>query len=690
VKKRRIYKFIILGLISLFLFLAAGAALFVYFYPKENLRNLITARAEQSLKRKITIKDIDYGFRGIILRDIRLYDGPSEKDEKLAVAGEAAIRFSFFSLLRKQFTINYIHLENFEINIVYVNDVSNIENMINGLKTPDDGGSSLSAKVSTIALKHAKISLINPPEHLRPLAGTYMVDGVMESGNKNDFYVSDCKIIMPEKRGIAYPDLRILPLRDNFEITGEVRFDRASLLWVYTWGKNFTLPYTNFSGDVKNLKITKNSVEGNAKGSSLLANQKVLLANGFCRVNITGETVVVSNLKASIHTSHFGIRNLTFSFSGKMKKIDIPSLEVSLGDVTPLLEFLPADLYGNLAGNFLYENNLYSADFTFKDVGYDRRTRILSGVTGQVKVHNNTFQVQNLPVLVYGQACLVSAGAKDGQFRKFLVNLTSKDFRMKREESKTPFNFSPVHLPIEMAGTVDIENFHYDKIDMSKISATYTMAKGSITVNKMAAQFMGGEVNGRAHIDLSKASPDIDVGLSFSRVKVQNLTNLSEQFSNRLFGVAAGMIDVKFSIDRDFNIFNSLKGKMEFNIDNGKLVNTGIQDGLGIWLAELKYKLKDLEFSKIYGNCSFSGINYNVNSLIFNSKDIRLKLNGYLNKLLEGDLKIDLEFTGNFIKDLPNPGLLQINKYKKGNWYVIPFQAKGKDITDSKNIKKLY
>jgi hypothetical protein len=33
--------------------------------------------------------------------------------------------------------------------------------------------------------------------------------------------------------------------------------------------------------------------------------------------------------------------------------------------------------------------------------------------------------------------------------------------------------------------------------------------------------------------------------------------------------------------------------------------------------------------------------------------------------------------------------LLQLNKYKRDRWYVIPFQSKGKDVTDSKNIVRL-
>jgi hypothetical protein len=57
---------------------------------------------------------------------------------------------------------------------------------------------------------------------------------------------------------------------------------------------------------------------------------------------------------------------------------------------------------------------------------------------------------------------------------------------------------------------------------------------------------------------------------------------------------------------------------------------------------------------------------------------------------LQGDLKIDLQFNRNFIIDLPNPAFIQLAKYKKGGWYSIPFEVRGKDITDSKNMRRLY
>ena len=119
------------------------------------------------------------------------------------------------------------------------------------------------------------------------------------------------------------------------------------------------------------------------------------------------------------------------------------------------------------------------------------------------------------------------------------------------------------------------------------------------------------------------------------------------------------------------------------------MVNTGIQDGLIIFLSELRYKLKDLEFNKIYGNLDISGKNFRINSFIFNSEDVRLSLNGSLNSdLIAKDINMKLEFNNHFIKDVPRPAVVMFGEYSSGKWYVIPFSLNG-NITESKNMKML-
>lgn len=160
-----------------------------------------------------------------------------------------------------------------------------------------------------------------------------------------------------------------------------------------------------------------------------------------------------------------------------------------------------------------------------------------------------------------------------------------------------------------------------------------------------------------------------------------------EKLNNRFFGFADGTANLNMAIRE--NIIDTIKGNAIFNVTKGKMVNTGIQDGLIIFLSELRYKLKNLEFNKIYGNIDISGRNFKINSFIFNSEDLRLSLQGNLNSdLTAKDINMKLEFNNHFIKDIPRPALAVFNEYSSGKWFIIPFLLNG-NITESKNMKML-
>jgi len=100
----------------------------------------------------------------------------------------------------------------------------------------------------------------------------------------------------------------------------------------------------------------------------------------------------------------------------------------------------------------------------------------------------------------------------------------------------------------------------------------------------------------------------------------------------------------------------------------------------------------DLEFNKIYGNIEINGPKYTVNSFIFNSQNIRFNIKGvFTDQLVADPISINMEFSKYFIQDIARPLVVAsgYNKYLRGDWYYIPFQVNG-DLTDSRNIKKLY
>jgi hypothetical protein len=71
-------------------------------------------------------------------------------------------------------------------------------------------------------------------------------------------------------------------------------------------------------------------------------------------------------------------------------------------------------------------------------------------------------------------------------------------------------------------------------------------------------------------------------------MKINDLKFADDNLNNRLFGFADGSVNIGFGFRE--NMTETLKGNATFNVSKGKVVNTGIQNGLIIFLAELRYK----------------------------------------------------------------------------------------------------
>lgn len=675
------FKLVIIIITSLITIAAATAALFLYVYPKDKLLSLLISEVEQSLQRKITVSDIDYSFRGIILRDLIVYDGGSSEAPILTSAERASIRFSLFSLFYKRLSISTIAIDDLKINIIYTDGLSNIQRLLEDIKS--EGGTPLTTEISRITLNNARITLGEAPDVLKPLSGEYTVNGTVDISEKGKILLSDSRVILPKKRGIATGDIAI-STDTHFEINGYVKLNNFSILWTYEWGDSTLLPFISYTGSVKKLRITKNIVQGWVNGSSQMRGNKTLQANGFCKVDIPGKIVYLSNVTGALQNSKVTIKELIFSFGGKIIKSNYTNLNADLADLSPFLKSIPENSFGYVNGNLRFANNRYNGSIELRDVGYNKTDNLISDINGSIVLENNVFKKENVHLLIHGQPFRLSIASTDGELSRFFINLKAQKFSIKQGEDKKKLPDLNVTIPFEVSGIIGIESLAIGDLHSSDLLVNCSLNQNIIEINRLNCKFMGGRVLGKGRVDLGRETPSIDFTVQFSDVKVQNISSLSEKFKNRVFGIANGGADVKFTLEKDFTIQRTLRGKMEFNIDKGKFVNTGIQNNLGIWLSELRHKLRDLEFNKIYGNFNIAGQTYIINSFIFIAPDIRLKVDGYLNENLEGDIPINLEFNDNFIQDLPNPARLRLLQYKRGSWYQRKIQVKG-DITDSKN-----
>ncbi len=678
-----------LTILSVILAGVAGISIIVYLFPRERVLSILVERAEASLNRKLTIEEIDYGIRGINLKNITLFDGLTGKDEVLARAAEGRINVSLNSLLRRELDLNYISIDQLRLVVSYKDGVSNLERFIRDIVSPDK--TSFTTKLAYIHLSQASISLQNAPRHLKPLEGDYIINGTLDVTDTKNINVSEFSIRLPEKRGTITSDsiLVSIPEKGGFSIKTDAVLEKCSLMWVYGWKSSGPLPFRSFDGTVQNLVINPEEVTGQARGYSSLSNSGILHASGSCRVHIPTLYTHIFNATGKTGQSTASLKTLGITGKGEVVSIVINSINVDLNDIRGLMPFLPDNMYGRATGQFSYDKKTINADIRLSGASVGHKSKIVSGINGDFHIINNTFRKEGIALSVLDTPFSVSIATVGNKFDRFVVNASAKEMKIGTEgKGKSELDLSGINIPVSISGRINIDRVMVDKYSFSQAGVVYTTSGKQITINRAGAKFMGGDLEGKGVIDFSRSSMDIETGFTFNRIRVQNISELNEKFKNRVFGTAEGKADVSLRIQKGVDTANSTRGRLEFTINHGKLVDTGIQNGLGIWLQELRFKLKDLEFNRIHGNFNIVGNNYYVNLFQFEAPDIRMKLNGYFNRDLSGDMKMNLEFNKTFIQDLPNPALIRLSQFKKGNWYTIPFKIKG-NITQSENITRI-
>jgi hypothetical protein len=694
-KLRKLLKILVGFLFLLLLLFTIGTALFIYFFPEERALTLIQNKAEEVLNTPVKIKSLNYGLKGITLTDITVFSSDKENQDLLKIE-EASILFSLFSLLRDELHIWSISLNGVILNFYFNDDgTHNYSSLISGINS--NGGKSnsekkgKSIKISRIALNNSILNLGNLPGIYKPLQGEYKIDSIIDLNEDNIYNIHNAEIILPENRGVIKPDVDLLS-GDKFKITGKADLEKCSLQWVYRFADNDPgLPFETVTAEVENLEITTEHIKGHAKGfSTLKKTEKKAVVDGWCRVDIKTLLVSIYDVKGTIDRTGFNLDSLVISGKrGSLVSFKASKADALIPDLRILLDFLPRGLYGGVKGSLSFDGKKYNGRLDLSECGLITENEIFSGLSTEIVINNNEFKKENIPVKISGHPCTISIATTGKEFNSFYIFIQSSSINLNeiinRQSSSSSEKFkSAKENDIFINGKIVINEITYDNIKFRNTNIDFDYSGSTIRINKISTSSLSGTITGNGQVSLSGSGPVINTTLNFRNIKIQDFPFQNQELKSRFFGLADG--NASLSIIPGKNPEETIKGKIVFNISKGKVVNTGVQNGLILFLAELRYKLRDLEFNKIYGNIDLDTGRYNINSFIFNSEDIRLSLNGVLDSNLHAkNMQMKLEFNNHFIKDIPRPAVAVLNKYQSGRWYVMPFVIKG-DITNSKNI----
>lgn len=696
-KLRKFLKIFVGFLFSLILLFTIGTAIFIYFFPEEKALDFIKNKTEEALKTRVEIEYLNYGFKGVTLNNIIIYNtDEKEKNSELLKIEEASILFSIFSLIKDEIHIWSINLKGLNINFFF-NDKGEhnfstlIKNISSNSENENQNNKGKSVIISRVNIDNTTLNLSNLPGNFKPLQGEYKLEGTIDFKENNIYNIHNSKIILPEGRGVLRPRVN-LTFADAFSIKGDVDLEKCSLIWVYRFAENDPdLAFETVTAGVDNLEITSNYVKGRVRGfSTLRKTDKKVDVDGWCNVDINTLLVSIYDVKGKLDSTSFNLNSLVISgMRGSLVSFKATNANATIPDLRILLDFLPNGLYGGVKGNLSFDGKKYNGLLDFSRCGLIRDTEIFSDLSTEVIINNNEFKKENVPVKLFGENSTLSIATTGENFKSFYVFLQSNKINLneiinRQTVQSTKKIKSGQEIDIAINGKIVLNDIIYDKIDFKNTNLDFSFTGKNILINKITTSTLSGIISGNGQVNLSDSEPSIIASLDFKDLKLQDFPYENENLKNRFFGFADG--NASLSIIPGKNAGENIRGKVVFNISKGKVVNTGVQNGLILFLAELRYKLKDLEFNKIYGNIDLDAGKYNINSFIFNSEDIRLSLNGALeNDLNAKDMQMKLEFNNHFIKDIPRPAVAFLNKYQSGKWYIMPFVING-DITNSKNI----
>ncbi len=705
-RKIKVFKIILISTTALIAVIASSTAALIYFFPEEKVRDLVQEKVRESMGLNVSFSKLSYSLRGITLQNISLMRSSEGEEKPLLTASEASLGYSLKSLLDKELKINYVFIKDMFLTLtIDSSGKTNLDSITGNIPQKKGDGSGIKASIDSIKFANATVSFESCTGVFEPLNGGYNFDADVEPLGDGVFSFKSSRLTLSGGRGTLQPEIKFTIDDKGFLIEGDSALDRCSLLWVYRWtGKPNPQPYNTVTGNVDSLKIhyafdsRELNIEGHAKAVSTLTKSKSLVygdgyAKVFRRMNDSYMTLFLSDVKGKINNSSLSLNRLLYKVRSGQISFSATDIDTTLPDLRNIVEVIPPELNGSVTGRMNYDNQMFSGSVSLKNISYGD---VVSGVTTGIDINENMFKNENITAKVLGYPCKVSIASTDRAFKRVFADfkLDRLDIRTADDTSKNtgiavpkkPVNFT---FPIRIAGNIVAGKLKVGNLEASNAALSYSAEGKVIAIDRFSLNIFGGTFKGTGSIVSKQAAPELFTHFSFSNAKMQDIASFDESIKNRFFGIAAGEGSLSGELNSD--ILKTLSGNVEISIDNGKIVNTGIQNGLGIWLTELRYKLQDLEFNKIYGNINFEKTELNIKSFIFNSDDIRLKINGPIDlDFITKQLYISLEFNRRFIQDIPSPAVkLGLDRYYKNGWYIIPFTARG-SITDGRNIKRVY
>ncbi len=643
---------------------------------------MIVSKARTTLNRHIEAGKIDYSAGGIKIHSVKIHETDSAESEVMISIKSVSVRFSLLSLLKDDFQLKKIYFNDAEINIRYDNGKYNLKSLIDDMKQNNSGDG---ASKPDIKFSNCMVNLISTENEYNPARGSYIFGGDL-SFDGDIIEADNFSVTLPESRGNIETDFIITKENDKSVISGNLNILKLRLDWLYEIEDITGLPFIEANGKLSAFVLKDGIIEGKAEAKSQMSKGGFLEADGKLKIIFSEKNITIEDAEASLNHSKAKVTYLNIITTGPQINFTAPSADLTLPDIFPYLDFIPSGIDGYYKGAVSYRAHKLNLEGDLSNGSFLKTKNLITGVNTKISVKNNIFSHENISFTFRNKPASISIASLDESLENFAANISipdaeTDDFSILGEalvQSKS----SPSTTTVK--GTLSIGQIKFKKGVAERVTLKFSKSGNAFSVPSASFSLFDALFAGEFYISDLSGKGNGNFKMRFSNLKIQKLSELDDNFSDRAFGIAEGKAEGHFSLSAK-KFSDELNYHSEFTITNGKITNTGLQNNLGFLLDPLKHKLRDIEFNRIYGSFDAYGPKYSIRQIAFTSRDIKLSVAGDVNKDKSGNINIKLEFNNDFIADIPNIAYINLSKYKSGKWYLIPIRAKGSDITKKDN-----
>ncbi|HQQ22909.1 MAG TPA: AsmA family protein [Spirochaetota bacterium] len=681
-KHRKIIKFFLILSAASILSIGILTLLFFLFFPKDKISSMIVSKARSTLNRHIEVGKIDYSAGGIKIHSVQIHETDSRESKVMISIKSVSVRFSLLSLLKEDFQLKKIYFNEADINIRYDNGKYNLKSLIDDMKQNSSGES---ASKPDIKFSNCRVNLLSTENEYIPACGTYLFGGDI-SFDSEIVEADNFSVKLPETRGNIETEFIVTKENDKSVISGNLNIQKLRLDWLYKIKDITGLPFVEANGKLSAFVLKDGIIEGKAEAKSQMSKGGFLEADGKLKIIFSEKNITIEDAEASLNHSKAKVTYLNIITTGPQINFTAPSADLTLPDIFPYLDFIPSGIDGHYKGAVSYRAHKLNLEGDLSNGSFLKTKNLITGVNAKISVKNNIFSHENISFSFRNKPASISIASLDESLENFAANISipdaeADDFSI-LGEALSQSKSSPSKTTVK--GTLSLGQIKFKKGVAERVTLKFSKSGNALSVPSVSFSLFDALFAGEFYISDLSGKGNGNFKMRFSNLKIQKLSELDDNFSDRAFGIAEGKAEGNFSLSAT-KISDELNYHSEFNITNGKITNTGLQNNLGFLLDPLKHKLRDIEFNRIYGSFDAYGPKYSIRQIAFTSRDIKLSVAGDVNKDKSGNINIKLEFNNDFIADIPNIAYINLSKYKSGKWYLIPIRAKGSDITKKDN-----